>query len=263
MVEGRWYTAHAPEEIVVTANLARRFDLHAGDTLQVVVRKRQQPFGIVGVVDDESTYLGSHATGKVFMTPESANTLRGRADVADIFAVRFTDSTPAGVDAALRRVEERFRPLAPSALAAYEDRANTQNTIRILTVLLDAMVIVVAIIGVMGLVNTLVLNITERRRELGILRSIGAGGGALMRLLVSEGLVLGLLGFVIGVLGGYALARYLVALAGAQLFKMQFTLAPTVLVLTGIMTLVVAAGASVVPGWLAARLRPIEAVRYE
>ena len=90
------------------------------------------------------------------------------------------------------RLEEQFRPLAPSALAAYEDRANTQNTIRILTVLLDAMVIVVAVIGVMGLVNTLVLNITERRRELGILRSIGAGGGALMRLLVSEGLVLGI-----------------------------------------------------------------------
>ena len=153
--------------------------------------------------------------------------------------------------------------LAPSALAAYEDRANTQNTIRILTVLLDAMVIVVAVIGVMGLVNTLILNITERRRELGILRSIGAGGGALMRLLVSEGMVLGLLGYALGLIGGYALARYLVALAGAQLFRMQFTLSPAVLVFTGLLTLTVAAGSSVAPGWLAARLRPIEAVRYE
>jgi putative ABC transport system permease protein len=263
MVAGRWYNDHAPGEIVVTANLARRLGLHVGDTMQVVKQKRQQMYGIVGIVDDESTYLGSHATGKVFMTPESANILRARPDVADVFAVRFTDSTPAGVDAALRRLEQQFRPLAPSALAAYEDRANTQNTIRILTVLLDAMVIVVAVIGMMGLVNTLILNITERRRELGILRSIGAGGGALMRLLVSEGLVLGLLGYVLGLIGGYALARYLVALAGAQLFRMQFTLSPAVLVFTGLLTLTVAAGASVAPGWLAARLRPIEAVRYE
>ncbi|MHB8644990.1 MAG: ABC transporter permease [Thermomicrobiales bacterium] len=263
IIAGRWFSAHNPAEVVVTANLARSLGLHAGDPLTVVVRKREQTYSIVGIVDDESTYLGSHATGKVFMAPENANTLIGRADVADFFAVRFTDSSPPGVNAALRRVEQQFRTLEPQALATYEDRANTQNTIRILTVLLDAMVIVVAVIGLVGLVNTLVLNITERRRELGILRSIGAGGGALIRLLVSEGLVLGALGYGVGLAGGYALARYLVALAGSELFRMQFTASPVVLLLTGALTLVVAAGASVVPGILAARLRPIEAVRYE
>jgi putative ABC transport system permease protein len=247
----------------VTANLARNLGLHAGDPLTVVFRKRQQTYSIVGIVDDESTYLGSRATGKVFMTPENANNLRGRADVADFFAVRFTDSSPVGVDAALRRVEQQFRTYEPQALAAYEDKSNTENTIRILTVLLDAMVIVVAVIGVVGLVNTLILNITERRRELGILRSIGAGGGALIRLLVSEGIVLGALGYGLGLAGGYALARYLVALAGSELFRMQFNLSPLVLLLTGALTLVVAAGSSVAPGILAARLRPIEAVRYE
>lgn len=261
--EGRWYTAHAPGEVVVTANLARQLNLHPGDALTVVMRKREQSFGIVGIVDDESTYLGSRATGKLFMTPESANGLRASGNIADFFAVRFTDGTPAGVNAALRRFEEQYRTLAPESLAAYEDRANTQSTIRILTVLLDAMVIVVAIIGVMGLINTLILNISERRRELGILRSIGAGGGALLRLLVSEGIVLGMLGYGIGLAGGYALARYLVALAGAQLFRMRFTLSPAMLLFTGMLTLVVAAGASVAPGLLAARMRPIEAVRYE
>ena len=97
--------------------------------------------------------------------------------------------------------------------------------------------IVVAVIGVMGLINTLVLNITERRRELGILRSIGAGGGALVRLLVSEGIVLGVVGYALGLGGGYLLARYLVALAGQQLFRMEFTLAPALLVFTGALTL--------------------------
>jgi len=260
---GRWFSPHSPDEVVVTANLARGLGVHAGDALTVVVGKRQHTYGIVGIVDDESTYLGSRATGKVFMTPENANGLIGRGDVADFFAVRFTDSSPSGVNAALRRVETRFRSFEPQALAAYEDRSNTLNTVRILTVLLDAMVIVVAAIGVVGLVNTLVLNITERRRELGILRSIGAGGGALIRLLVSEGVVLGALGYGLGLGGGYTLARYLVALAGAELFRMQFTLSPLVLLLTGTLTLVVAAGASVAPGLLAARLRPIEAVRYE
>jgi len=263
VVEGRWYTANEPYDIVVTANLAHRLDLHAGSQLTVVVRAREQLYGIVGIVDDESTYLGSSATGKVFLTPENANRLRGRGDSATFYAVRFTDSSPAGVNAAIHRFEEQFRPLNPEAIAAFEDRASTQGTIRILTLLLLAMVIVVAIIGVMGLMNTLVLNITERRRELGILRSIGAGSGALLRLLISEGLVLGACGYGIGLVGGYALARYLVALAGSKLFRLQFTLSPLVLLFTCALTLIVAAGSSVAPGILAARLRPIEAVRYE
>ena len=263
LAEGRWLSAGVLGEVVVTANLARRLGLRTGDPLTVVVQKSERTYGIVGIVDDESTYLGSHATGKIFMTPESANSLKLRGDNADFFAVRFNDSSPAGVNAALRHVEEQFRPLQPESLASYEDRANTQNAIRILTVLLNAMVIVVGIIGIMGLINTLILNVTERRRELGILRSIGASGGALVRLLVSEGLVLGLVGFALGLAGGYLLARYLVALAGAQLFRMQFALAPSLLIFTGALTLVVAAGASVTPGLLAARLRPIEAVRYE
>ncbi len=263
LIEGRWFTENEPYDIVVTANLAHRLGLHAGSQQKVVVRTREQIYGIVGIVDDESTYLGSSATGKVFMTPTNANMLRGRGSTATFYAVRFTDSTPAGVNAAIHRYEEQFRPLNPEAIAAYEDRASTQSTIRILTLLLLAMVIVVAIIGVVGLINTLILNITERRRELGILRSIGASGGALIRLLVSEGLVLGVLGYGLGLAGGYALARYLVAIAGSKLFRLQFTLSPLVLLLTGVLTLAVAAGSSVAPGILAARLRPIEAVRYE
>ncbi len=263
LVAGRWYARGAPDEAVITSSLARARGLGAGDPLTIVVRKREQTYSIVGIVDDESTYLGSRATGKIFMTPENADRLRGRSLNADFFAVQFADRSPAGVDAGIKRVEERFRALEPDALAAYADRASTLNSIRILSVLLVSMVAVVALIGVVGLINTLVLNITERRRELGILRAIGAGGGALIRLLVTEGFVLGVCGYALGVAGGYVLARYLVAIAGEQLFRLVFTLTPQLLVLTGVLTLIVAMGASVAPGLLAARLRPIESVRYE
>ncbi len=263
IVDGRWFAANEPYEVVVTTSLARSLDLRAGDTITAVLRKRQETYSIVGLVDDESTYLGSRATGKVFLTPENANRLEGRGNVADFFAVRFHDRSPAAVDAANRRIEQQYRTLLPEILAAYEDRASTLGTVRILNVLLLSMVIVVAAIGVMGLVNTLILNITERRRELGILRAVGASGGALLRLLVSEGIILGMAGFALGLAGGFGLSHYLVHLVGDELFRLRFILSPTLLLFTGLMTLAVAAGASVAPGLLAARLRPIEAVRYE
>ena len=228
-----------------------------------MVGKRQGTYGIVGVVEDESTYLGSRSTGKIFMATENANLLAGRGPVADFFAVRFRDSSPAGTDAGIKEARERFRAMEPTALAAYEDRASTLATVRILTVLLTAMVTVVAAIGAVGLVNTLVLNVAERRREIGILRAIGAGGAAIVRLLIAEGLTVGLAGYTLGVGAGYILARQLVDVAARELFRLQFALSPMLLVATGLLTLLIAAGASVAPGLAAARVPPIEAVRYE
>jgi len=263
IVAGRWVTPDEPYEAVITTSLAQRLGIHTGDKMDVMVGKRQGAYAVVGIVDDDSTYLGSHSTGKIFMDTATANLLAGRGPVADFFAVRFRDSSHAGVDAGVKEVQERFRSLEPSALTAYEDRQSTLATVQILTVLLLAMVVVIAVIGAIGLVNTLVLNVTERRREIGILRAIGAGTGALVRLLLAEGVTLGLLGYVLGLAGGYVLALRLVAIAGEELFHLRFTLAPGMLVVTGLLTLLLAAGASVAPGLIAARVRPIEAVRYE
>lgn len=263
LTAGRWVTPDTPDEAVVTDNLARRLHLRPGDTIEAVVGKRQGTYAVVGVVDDESTYLGSRSTGKVFMATENANLLAGRGPVADFFAVRFRDSSPAGTDAGITEARERFRTLEPTALAAYADRASTLNTVRILTLLLSAMTVVVAAIGAVGLVNTLVLNVTERRREIGILRAMGAGGAAVVRLLVAEGLTVGIAGYLLGIGAGYLLARQLVAVAGQELFRLRFELAPELLLVTGVLTLVIAAGASVAPGLAAARVPPIEAVRYE
>jgi len=263
LVAGRWVTPNEPYEAVITTSLAQRLGIHTGDKMDVTVGKRQGAYAVVGIVDDESTYLGSHSTGKIFMNTATANLLAGHGPVAGFFAVRFRDSSHAGVDAGVKEVQERFRDLEPTALTAYEDRQSTLATVQILTVLLLAMVVVIAVIGAIGLVNTLVLNVTERRREIGILRAIGASTGALVRLLLAEGMTLGLLGYALGLAGGYVLALRLVAIAGAELFHLRFTLAPGLLVVTGLLTLVLAGGASVAPGLLAARVRPIEAVRYE
>ncbi len=262
LLAGRWYGGQ-PREIVVTGQLARERGLVPGTIIAVDIGAERRPFTVVGIIDDESTYLGSTAAGKLFMTVADVSRMTHYGDRANLFALALRQQTPDEVDAALTRIEYATRGLSTSAYAAYSDKASTLQAVRVLDLLLRAMVTIIGLVGAAGIANTLVLNVTERRREIGIMRAIGAGSGHLLRLLLAEGLALGLLGTALGLALGLALARALVDLTGASLFRLDFLLTPATVAATIGLALGLALVASVGPGLLAARLRPIEALRYE
>ena len=262
LVAGRWYSGQA-REVVISTDLARRLDLVPDQIIEVDIGAQRRPFTVVGIVNDESTYLGSTASGKLFMAVTDVSRLTYYGDGANLFALGLRQHDPANVDAALSRIEYSTRDRSTSAYAAYSDKASTLQLVRVLELLLRAMVTIIGLVGAAGIINTLILNVTERRRELGILRAIGARRGHLLRLLLAEGLALGGLGLLLGLILGVALARALVELTGASLFRLDFRLTPGTLLATAALALGLAVVASIGPGLLAARLRPLEALRYE
>lgn len=262
LVAGRWYSGES-REVVISTDLARRLALVPDQIIEVDVGVERRPFTVVGIVNDESTYLGSTASGKLFMAVADVSSLTHYGARANLFALGLRQHDPASVDAALSRIEYSTRALSTSAYAAYSDKASTLQLVRVLELLLRAMVTIIGLVGAAGIVNTLILNVTERRRELGILRAIGARRGHLLRLLLAEGLALGGLGLLLGTVLGVALARALVELTGASLFRLDFRLTPGTILTTIALALGLAVIASIGPGLLAARLRPLEALRYE
>ena len=85
----------------------------------------------------------------------------------------------------------------------HQNRADALNQTRILSLLLYAMVIIVAVIGGIGIANTLTLNVLERRREIGVMRAIGAGNSHLVQAFLTEALFLGGGGYLLGLALGY------------------------------------------------------------
>ena len=118
-------------------------------------------------------------------------------------------------------------------------------------------------IGGIGIANTLTLNVLERRREIGVMRAIGAGDTHLVQAFMTEAVALGGGGFVLGALLGYPLTWLFVTLLSSVLFPMQVSFPPENVILAAGFTLLLTLVASIGPALGAARLRVREALRYE
>lgn len=263
LTSGRWFRPGSPVEVVLTSNLAGQIQASVGEVLNLDIGSERIRVQVVGIVNDSSTYLGSTTTGKVFTCIADLNRITGNEGQTDIIALQFWSSNPRDVDATLASLEEKYRELHPETLAAYADQESARRAINILTFLLRAMVFIVGVVGLAGIANTLLIGITERRREYGIMRAIGGQTRHVLMLLVTEGIALAIIGMIFGIAIGYPVSHLLVDLTGQQLFALQYRLDIPNLALTFLIGLGIVAAISAGPGLLASRLLPARVLRYE
>ena len=142
--------------------------------------------------------------------------------------------------------------------------ANIVRMIDLMTIFIRIMLIAIVLVSVM---NVMLMAVYERIREIGTLAAIGTQPGKLMAIFLSEGLLLGLAGAVLGIGLSYALVAYLninplVFNFGREQITLYPHLAP--LEVAGVLGLavLVSALASLQPAWRAARMDPIQALRH-
>ncbi|MFN8410863.1 MAG: FtsX-like permease family protein [Anaerolineales bacterium] len=135
----------------------------------------------------------------------------------------------------------------------------------VLIILLLAMVVLIAIVGGLGLAITMSLNVIERTREIGILRSLGAQNGVVRRVVIVEGLVIGIISWLLAIPCSIPLAIWLGNSLGNALLARPldyiFSI-PAILMWLGLM-LLISVIASLIPAQSAAKLTIRDALVYE
>jgi putative ABC transport system permease protein len=131
-----------------------------------------------------------------------------------------------------------------------------------LRLLLYAMVVIIAFIGALGIINTLTLNVLERRREIGVIRSLGGTNGRLVQIFLLESLFLGLFGYIFGILLGFPLAQLLVNLIGQAAFPIEMVFDVSTLLYTFVFAMLLTLSASLLPALGAARVKISQTLRY-
>jgi putative ABC transport system permease protein len=243
-----------PDQVLVSRSFAEDRGTKVGDTVKVETALRKTlELEVAGITDDKSGLLGS-------LTVDLAVMERDFGVRKDAFAfVGYDGSRPdAQVKAAIDRLlEDRF-PEA-KALTADEYIEEQEGQVDQLLGMVYALLAMAIVVSLFGIVNTLVLSIAERVRELGLLRAIGMSRRQVRRMIRYEAIITAQIGAVIGMVLGIVLSLLVTRAVD------DFQLAIPVGTLIVLLVLSALAGvlAAVLPARRAARLNVLEALAYE
>lgn len=243
---------------VMIANPLREwYGLDVGDEVRLQTSQGAVDFEIVGVT------MNMTANGYVVVGVYPDAVQYFGIDGADIIAVNLEPEADA--DDVGQRIVERWGDTHHLRFESDTDlRARAGQLSDSFAAFSDSAVLVGVAVAVLGVTNTLLMNVLERRREIGMLRSMGMTRGQIVRLVLAEAAALGVLGGVLGVGLGAWLARFVVSSSSSATgyaFPFVFPVEDTVtcIVIAAVVPLV----AGLWPGWRGARVNIIEAMRSE
>lgn len=241
------------------------------------VVSREQKLKIVGVVDLDPESMRGPTRGKVFLPLKLAESLHimQPTDLREIS--RAASGQPAYSSLSVRvknpaqvqKVEDAIKKMGFTTFSILDASRGLQEVFRVLYAFLGIFGSLALIVSSIGIVNTLVMAILERRREIGIMKAIGASDMDVQRLFFAEAGAMGVLGGVVGVLLGWSIGQVInfgtnIYLKSQSYPPEHFWAVPWWLVALAIgFSFLVSLIAGLYPAGRAARLDPVQALRYE
>jgi putative ABC transport system permease protein len=247
----------------------------AGAAYSVV--SREQNLTIVGVADLDPESMRGPTRARVFLPLGLAESLHVMqpTDLREISRAATDQPVYSSVNVRVKnpgqvqKVEDAIRKMGFNTFSILDASRSIQQFFKVLDVFLGIFGSLALAVAFIGIVNTLVMAILERRREIGIMKAIGASDGDIKKLFFAEAGAMGILGGIVGVALGWAIGQVInlgtnVYLKSQSFPEEHFWSVPWWLVAFALLfSFLVSLAAGLYPAGRAARLDPVQALRYE
>ncbi len=268
MTAGTWlppYTLNNRFNVIIPSTMLEdEPDLGVGETIRLKFGDTEEDFNIVGILE-----VNGQASDDLYAYYDTVARLRGTPNQTDYLLMDVDDTVPTS----------SFRPLSDQVSDYMEDRGfivgnvfltndiidSITNGFNSLVIMLLGMAVLVAIVAGLGLAGTMSLNVLERTREIGVMRAVGAGSNSIRLMYVGEGVLIGILSFVIAlplsIVGTFAFSNIL----GIVLFGNPLTVifTPLGVIVWAAIVFSVSSIASITPANRASQISIREAISYE
>jgi len=271
ITDGNYFEPDKKNQILISQRLAKKLKLKIRKKVVLQFQDLSGDivagaFRIVGLFNTENTPFDE---GNIFVLRKDINRLLGNGDVAHEIAIFLNDPKDlAPAQAALKaafpnELVENYREISPD-INLYESQIGVSATVFIFIFMLAL---------IFGIINTMLMAVLERTRELGMLMSIGMNKLKVFGMVVFETIILGFIGAPLGLTLGWLTVQYFTDkgldlsefAGGMEQFGMSTivypALDPGIYLQLGLSVVITAVLASLYPAFKAISLRPVEAIR--
>lgn len=252
LLEGNWPASDNEAIALIGSTAAELLQKKTGDELTIEGRQ----FKVAGIFESPAAI----ENGAVLMTLTQAQLVTDKPGKVNVLNIKLDDST---AEADMQDFKQRIRATLPGFVAITSGELVRKNTIvRISKAMSNATILISSLVGALVVFNTMLMSINERTKEIGILLAIGWQRRTIIKLIVSESMLLALVGGLIGILLGVGLTwglEHLDLMRGKidAVFPLPFLFA-----VLGLSLLLGVAG-GLYPALKAARMLPSQALRQE
>ena len=266
ILSGAWLNTRDPNGIVISKDvLDENPGLEVGSEIVLDILDRKHTFHVVGIsgrfVSQPVMFMNYDAYSRVSGTSMPVSQVR-------LHLTPEQGATRAGINEALVNLQDHFETAGLSNSEAdtfVETLDRIAENFNVILVFLVIMASLLAVVGGLGLAGTMSMNVLERTREIGVLRAVGASNRDVRKIVLVEGMVIGLTSWILGVLLALPLGRALSNAVGTAVFNdtIRFYYSATGAGVWLALALLIGAVASIAPAQRASSLTVREVLAYE
>jgi putative ABC transport system permease protein len=263
VLQGRWLAPDDANSVVLNTEVTKNEkDIEVGDIITLKIEGKEDEWEVVGLVKGLLTGPIAYAN-----RPYLERKINSVGQAAGIQIITNQHDTAAQEEIA-RQLREHFEGAGfqvSTTSTTGQLRENIEFQFNLLVVFLAVMALLIAAVGGLGLTGTMSINVLERTREIGVMRALGASDGSVLRIVLVEGVFVGIISWLLGVALAYPIGRLLSDMVGNAFLQnpLVHVFAWNGALVWLVAVIAIAAAASLLPAWNAARLSVRQTLAYE
>ena len=266
MVAGRWMMPGEGRVVVVSRDTAEKNKVHVGDVVTLDLGELgTDDWQVVGLY--EPVFVGSFNADTIYAPLEALYQITKKYDKGTVLHVRTTSHDGTFTSAMAKTLKDTFESHNMKIVESQVQtdlRKTNEWQFSIVTTMLMALSIIVAVVGGIALMGALSIGVIERTKEIGVLRAIGARSPTILNIFVMEGVLQGVLSWLIAIPISYLVSPSAASMLGHAMFgaTLDYQYNWNAVWIWSIIILIVSAVASILPARGATRISVRDSLAY-